>query len=337
MSEATPAVAVEQDPFQGQEPSFEEFSEFRATGKVPERFKPAETAPPAASQEEAKPVEDKGTSEAEQEAKPERAEDGKFKAKETKEPLFTPEQQKAFDKAFARREAKLRREFEEQLAAKTSSNTQGAAPAKEPTKEAASTEPQPPEIPDITTFAGTAEEFQKALKDYPAQLAAYLEAKRTHEESQKSLAKRLAESEANARKSHADFQEQFDSLIADVESGEEPKLPQHVLKALAEDTDDPHSVSYYLATNREEYRRLAELTPNQALKEVLKLEFKLQREKEAAKAPAQEPKPRQTSAPAPPEPVGARATAKAFDVSDESMSADEWAKKRNEQVFGRRR
>lgn len=339
MSEATPAVAEVHDPFNGQSPSFEEFSKFRETGEVPERFKPAAPEPkPAATEQEAKPAEDKGTSEAEQEQKQEREQDGKFKAKD-KEPLFSADQQKAFDRAFAKREAKLRREFEEQIAAlKTSSTTQATAPAKEPTKEAATTEPQPPEIPDITTFPGSAEEFQKALKEYPAKLAAYLKAQSEHEASVKSLQKRLADSEAAARKEHADFQDQFDGLVADVESGEEPKLPQEVLKAIAEETDDPHGITYHLAANRDEYRRLAELTPNQALKEVLKLEFKLQREKEAAKAkPAQEPKPRQTSAPAPPEPVGARATAKAFDVNDESLSADEWAKKRNELVFGKRR
>jgi hypothetical protein len=35
---------------------------------------------------------------------------------EDRRPLFTPEQQKAFDRAFARREAKLRREHEAKLA-----------------------------------------------------------------------------------------------------------------------------------------------------------------------------------------------------------------------------
>ncbi|MGB9072734.1 MAG: hypothetical protein WCC22_08680 [Terriglobales bacterium] len=45
----------------------------------------------------------------------------------------------------------------------------------------------------------------------------------------------------------------------------------------------------------------------------------------------------QTRAPAPPEPVGARATATAFDVSDEKISADEWARQRNEQLAKRRR
>ena len=338
MSDATQTVAVEQDPFQGHEPTFEEFSQFRATGEVPERFKPAATEQKSeAPKEEAKTAEVTEPSKSEQEQKQEREQDGKFKAKD-KEPLFSAEQQKAFDRAFAKREAKLRREFEEQFAAlKTSSSTQDAAPAKEPTKEAATTEPQPPEIPDITTFAGSAEEFQKALKEYPAKLAAYLKAQAQHEESTKSLQKRLADSEAAARKEHADFQEQFDALVADKENGDEPELPQPVLKALAEDTEDPHALTYYLATHRDEYRRLAELQPAQALKEVLKLEFKLQREKDSAKEkPAQEPKPRQTSAPAPPEPVGARVTAKAFDVSDESLSADEWARKRNEQVYKRR-
>lgn len=335
MAKETTAVVTEQDPFQGQEPTFEEFSKFRESGDVPERFKPVTAEPevtPVADQK-AETAEGKEPSQAEQEKQQERDEAGKFKAKDEKEPLFTPEQQKAFDKAFARREAKLRREFDEKIAAKTSSTTQGAAPANEPTKEAANSEPQAPEIPDITTFQGTTEEFQKALKEYPAKLAAYLEVKRSHEETAKSIQKKLADSEARMVKQHPEFKQQFDELIEDVKSGEEPQLPQHVLKAIAEDTDDPHAITFHLAINREEYRRLAELNPTQALKEVLKLELKLQQE--TTKAPAQEPKPRQTSAPPPPEPVGARVTAKAFDVNDESMSPEEWAKQRNRQVHKR--
>lgn len=332
MSEATQTVAVEQDPFNGQEPTFEEFSEFRKSGTVPERFKPAEQPPAATPEGEAKPAEEKGASEAEQE-KQKADENGKVKAKDDKEPLFTPDQQKAFDKAFARREAKLRREYDERIAALESQKSQGAAPAKEPTKEAASSEPQAPELPDITTFQGTAEEFQKALKEYPAKFAAYLDAKRQAEESQKSLQKRLADSEKRVKQDHPDFQEQFDTLVSDVESGTEPALPPYILKSIAEDAEDPHALTYHLAMNRDEYRRLAELPANQAVKEVLKLEFKLQ---QAKAAPAQEPKPRQTSAPPPPEPVATRSAAKGFDVTDETLSADEWAKKRNEQVFKRR-
>jgi hypothetical protein len=335
MSEVAPTVVAETDPFNGIEPSFEEFSSYRETGKVPERFaataepKKEEVKAPPAAPGEAKTAEGQEPSPEEQEKlAQERDESGKFKAKE-KEPLFTADQQKAFDKAFARREAKLRREFEEQIAAVKSSTTQGTAPAKEPTKEAASSEPAPPELPDITTFQGTTEEFQKLTKEYPAKLAAYLEAKRHIEESNKSLQKKLADSEAKVLQKHPEFKQQFAELIEDVKSGEEPALPQHVLKAIAEDADDPHAITFYLATNREEYRRFAELNPVQAIKEVLRLEMKFQKE---ASAPAQEVKPRQTSAPAPPEPVTARLTAKAFDANDESLSADEWAVKRWEQV-----
>lgn len=47
-------------------------------------------------------------------------------------------------------------------------------------------------------------------------------------------------------------------------------------------------------------------------------------------------KPRLTKAPTPPSPVGARATATAFDVNDEQSDPEEWARLRNEQVAKRR-
>jgi hypothetical protein len=40
--------------------------------------------------------------------------------------------------------------------------------------------------------------------------------------------------------------------------------------------------------------------------------------------------------PKPPEPVGARATASAFDVSDENSDPEVWARERNKQVAARR-
>lgn len=336
------AVAIEVDPFNGQEPSFAEFSEFRKTGTVPPRFtaapevktdeKPEVKTSEAPPKEEAKTAEAKEASETEQE-KQERDEQGKFKAKE-KEPLFSADQQKAFDRAFAKREAKLRREFDEQIAAQKSSSAQVTAPAKEPEK-AASSEPAAPELPDITTFDGTAEQFQAALKEYPAKLKAYLDATRQYEEGVKTIQKKLSDSEAGVQKVHPEYKQSYSDLLADVESGDEPGLPHHVLRAIVEDADDPHQITFHLAENREEYRRFAQLNPVQAVREVLRLELKLQGEKPTAPKPAQEPKPRQTSAPAPPEPVGARATAKAFDANDESLSADDWAKKRWEQVHKR--
>jgi hypothetical protein len=349
---ATPVVPVEApDPFQGQEPTFEEFSEYRKDGKLPERFESAAAAP---KKENQTPTAKAGSSEGEQPSeteqekqereKQERDDKGKFKAGEKKtsdDPLFTPEQQKAFDNAFRKREAKLRREFEQRYAARTSENTQDTPPAKAAAAAAettdASGEPKPPTPPNLTTWTGTVEQYDRALGEFPAKLKAFYDAQRQQEQQTAVLQDRLATSEKATLKAHPDYKETFDALAAEIRAGDEDPLPPHVLRAIAEESEDPHGLTYHLAKNREEYQRLASITnPVEALRQVLRLEAKLQTSGDnAASAPDKNAKPK-TAAPAPPEPVGARATATAFDVTDEKLSPDEWAAQRNAQLAKKR-
>ena len=318
------------DPFQGEEVSFEEFSKYREDGTLPERFKtedkkedvketPAEKSETVDGKEPPK--------EAEQDKEAERDERGKFKAKE-KTAEFTPEQQEAFDRAFRKREAKLRREYEARIAELTSKQP-GTAPDKPETKPDAP--PKRPELPKLSEYKGTIEEFEKETADYPARLQAFLDAERQHNEKVTSLQKRLAESEAKTKKTHPDYEDEFVALQKDIAIQDEPALPGHVIQAIAEQSDDPHALTYYLAKNREEFRRFAALAPEQTLREVLKLDFKLT---QSPPAPDKEPAPPK---PKPPAPVGARATATGFDVNDESIDADTWARQRNEQLAKRGR
>lgn len=315
------------DPFKGEQPGFEEYSKYRETGELPERFKAADQTVAPAAPKEGETVEGKEPSETEQEKiERERDEKGKFKAKsEEKDPLFTPEQQKAFDKAFAKREAKLRREYETRYATQTSSSPQGTAPAKEP-ETVATGEPQKPELPKLSTYKGTVEEYEKELGEYPAKLEAFYQAQRKVQERAASVEKRMADSQAKTQKAHPDYMDEYQALVNDILSNDEPKMPNHVLNAIMSESEDPHELTYHLAKNREEFRRFASLSPEQTLREVLKLDFKIAT---APPAPVQaEPKRK----PAPPEPVGARASSSAFDVNDEKIDADEWARQRNEQL-----
>lgn len=302
------------DPFKGEEPSFKEFSDWRDTGELPERFK----EPPAAAEKpaEIEPVKESGETEQE---KQERDDKGKF----SKKVEFTPEQQEAFDRAFRKREAKLRREFEQQYAAKTSvvQPTAGEKP-----ETAAPTRPEPPKL---STYKGTIEEFEKELAEYPAKLQAFHDATSQQQQKRQSIEKKLSSSESKTVKAHPDYKDEFQSLADDIKNNDEPALPPHVLQAIAEESEDPHGLTYYLAKNREEHRRLAELSPAAALREVLKLDLKIAAEPAPAKV---EPKVK----PKPPEPVGGRQVTSAFDVSDESMDSDEWARKRNKQLADRR-
>jgi hypothetical protein len=323
MSEVTaPVEAV--DPFQGGEPSFAEFSKYRQDGTIPERFKaktdekPEEA--PAQPEEAAKPQtgEEPVT---EQEKAKERDDKGKF----TKKVEFSTEQQEVFDREFRKREAKIRREFEQKYAAQPS-EVQPTAGEKQ-TSAAESTEPKRPEPPDISTYSGTLEEFNAELKAYPAKLQAFLDAKHEYTQRVQSVQQKLAKTETEAYKAHPDYKEEFEALVADINADTEPKMPAHVMQAIQNEADDPHEITYHLAKNREEYRKFASLSPEAAAREVIRLDTRLSFAKSAPAPVKEAPKPK----PKPPEPVGTRQSTSAFDVNDESLSADEWARQRTEQ------
>ena len=180
------------------------------------------------------------------------------------------------------------------------------------------------------------EEYDKEVAEYPEKLRAFLDAQRQVSEQAKSFKERLEKSEKAAKKAHPDYEEEFSKLQTEIQAGEEIGLPPHVLKAIAEDADDPHELTYHLITNRDEWQRFTNLSPKDALREVLKLEAKLQVTKDAPKEPAPKPKKAETKAPPPPDPVGARPVVAAFDVNDEKLSADEWLEKRNAQLAKKR-
>jgi hypothetical protein len=298
-------------------------------GKEPTVEVKAEEAPAPVKDEAKSPEGEEPSKEAEQEKKgPDRDEQGKFKAKEAKIE-FSPEQQAAFDKAFSRREAKLRREYEARIA--EISTTKGTEPVKTETSTAA---PKRPELPKLLEYKGTIEEFDKEVSEYPAKLAAYLDSERQQKEHASSIQKRINESEAKALKAHSDYKEVYEALTEDVKSKDEPELPQHVIKAIAEESEDPYELTYYLAKNRDEFRRFAELRPNQVLREVVKLDTRLALQAQAPPAPVKEAKP---AKPAPPAPVGARAATSGFDVNDDSLTPDEWRRQREKQLYGRSR
>jgi hypothetical protein len=131
----------------------------------------------------------------------------------------------------------------------------------------------------------------------------------------------------------------IDPALADVKIGFQtaiehlgvPPIAIDVLGHYLSDLPNPYEVLKALGQAPDAIASLAALHPEGMRRAVQQLSRELSQEKQ------QGPKKQTTQAPAPIEPVGARATAKAFDANDESLSADEWQKKRNEQVYGRRK
>ena len=118
-------------------------------------------------------------------------------------------------------------------------------------------------------------------------------------------------------------------------------------KKAVDDGTDPHAVDYLgvvisgvenssdvlltLGRNPEAIAMFSRLPIESMPSAVLALSQQLAGQKASAQVtPPKPPKP------APPSPVGARATNSAFDVTDDSMDADTWAKLRNEQLAAKR-
>lgn len=81
-------------------------------------------------------------------------------------------------------------------------------------------------------------------------------------------------------------------------------------------------VVYYLGTHPRETMALARMPSHEASRELINISHNVIR---------QTPEKRQTQAPKPPTPVGG-SSSRAFDVNDESLSEDEWMRKRNAQL-----
>jgi hypothetical protein len=162
--------------------------------------------------------------EQEKEAK-ERDEKGKF----AKKVEFSTEQQEVFDREFRKREAKIRREFEQKYAAKHS-EVQPTAGEKQTY---CRRRPNPSDLSPQTSrlMSGTLEELQCRTESLSSETASLLGRKeRIHAARPKRAEESGKETEVQARKAHPDYKEEFESLAADIQSDAEPKLPNHVLR-----------------------------------------------------------------------------------------------------------
>jgi hypothetical protein len=103
-----------------------------------------------------------------------------------------------------------------------------------------------------------------------------------------------------------------------------PSLPvsEVMLNALAE-SDIGHDILYHLGKNPSESARIAGLSPFGQVREIGKIEARLGM-----------PRLSTTNAPAPIKPVGSRGPVVTDWVNDESISASEWIKRRNKQLYG---
>jgi len=317
MPEETQAVsspAEVEDVFRGQEVSLSEFSKYRQDGELPARFKPTAESEPADTPEETAPEGDEPESEPESEPD------------ETQEPP-----QKGAEKRIKQLLAK-NKELEAKLAGK-----QDAKPESSPAPEARTKPTAEDKTKDGTPKYGTYEDFVEDLADWKAEQR-WETAKReqAQQEAQKALQSKL--DEARARYDDAD-----DVIFPANQAIQKAKMPQ-VVKEVFGQSDVFIDLCYVVGSDPEELAKfisLAQANPRAAIGKVFEYERGIREELSKSSTPRDDkgkfvtPEAKKTSAPKPPSPVGG-ASSRAFDVSDESLSAEQWALKRNQELAKKR-
>jgi hypothetical protein len=306
------------DPFNGQSPTLHEFNSYRNTGEVPARFAPAEEAEPAPATEE--PAEGE---------EPENA------------PETAPEDDQEMPEGIGN---KARRRFEKLLAEnKALKAAQQAKPdattVPSPAPQAAQIAPTRPEpAVNDTNEDGTLKYAD--YSDYVKALGRWSAEQTLHEAHQREVQQKqiiqVQESVEDARKRYGS---EFDSVIEPTAAAimGDKTIPIQVKQMLSESDVLPELV-YTIGTDQKtmkELERLSRVNPSQAIRYIATLEAGIRLELASEPNADATPEPKKTNAPKPPTPVNG-ASSRAFDVSDESLSADDWARKRNQQLSSRR-
>jgi hypothetical protein len=173
----------------------------------------------------------------------------------------------------------------------------------------------PPEFPDENAGDG-AEGGENAIREEPL-TPEQIKHNEAHEEMHTRLLARLEAPEVKKLTTAMEYAVQRGATAYYFDT----------LGHVAADFDNREAVLFHLGENPEKLASYSFLSPER-LKSVIRT---LSQQLGAQQKPTAPPKPK------PPDPVGARASSSAFDVNDESVDADTWARQRNEQVSKRGR
>jgi hypothetical protein len=331
MADQTAAASspAEVDVFNGQQPTMAEYSQYRDSGELPERFK-VETADPAPA-DAPKEVEAEGE---EPETEPE------------SDPVEAQEQPQKGSAA----EKRIK-----QLLAKTKELERKLADAAKPTQSDSSTAQAPQQPQNYQQYRQAfkpslfIEEFGKknpeaTYEDANAAMADHLYEVRKHFdgiETRIAAERQALEAKVGElRNVYENYDEIKDAFLSKVLSPTgAPLIPIDVLGAI-NDSDEVANLLYTIGGDEKtlnDFIALAQRNPRAAIKKVGWFEGQIAETLANAKETpvrgndgkfTKAPEKQQTSAPKPPSPVSG-GSSRAFDVNDESLSADEWMRKRN--------
>lgn len=307
--------------------SIEEFTRYRQN---PEKFKTADTADstPADMPEE---TEQSRADEAESapESDPE----------ETQEP---PHKVSGAERRIKQLLAE-KKDLQRQLEAATSQDVKAESSPAKATQQTASPQAQfytrPKPTVDDRNQDGTSkfaayEDFVEDLADWKAEQRLFAAQRDAVAQAE---AKKLEAKVEEARGRHENFDEVKDALLAKlIGSDARPLVPVDVL-AMMNDSDYMADLVYTIGSDEQEaaqFVKMAKTNPHQAVRYIAKVEALIEDELSKSAEPNGKAPERQTKAPKPPSPVGG-SSSRAFDVSDESLSPEEWMRKRNSDLARR--
>ena len=328
-TQAASSPAETEDVFHGETPTLEEFNHYRSSGEVPARFKPAESAASAtadAPEQTADPAEDENPEHA-PESDPEKAQEPPAK------PISPAE--KRIKQLLAEK-----KELERKLAAQAPTDVK-------------------PESSTAPAAQKPAQNFQEWFDKFDEQkyinedaaahpnlsyerlaIRAQLHVTETREQF---LRAEQADQQALAaiRSKMDEVTERYPDAVDVIHSAADTihnaPIPPGV-KQLIEDSDVYLDLCYVAGGDPNELQKfiaLAQKNPRAAIGKVFEYERGI-REALAKNGNAETaPEKKRTQAPPPPTPVGGTSP-RGFDVNDDSLSADEWFKKRNAQLEKRR-
>lgn len=325
------------DVFNGENVSFEEFSKFRSSGEVPERFKPAETKTEAATVQE----QDQNQSEGEQ------SESGSESESE--------EQQQQEPKGKKRPTAEDRIA---QLEATIEKIRRGAGIERK-TEPAPVTEPEPSQPQNFAEWekAFSPEKWiEQYGKDHPdasyeranaAMFSHMLNVREQFRDAEQRLSAQRKELDDKVNEARARYGEHYDDVmkptVAEIVND---KGINDQIKSLIGGSKVLADLIFTIgddAQAKADFIHMARTNPNEAIRYIVEIERGIieelagqgketPRDEETGKFTAKEtPAKPKTSAPKPPVPVTG-ASSGAFDVSDESLSPEQWMRQRNEQL-----
>lgn len=299
----TQAESSTADVFNGGTPTLAEYEKYRQEGEIPERFKSEEADSTTADTPE-ETVEPEAEAETEPESEPD----------ETQEPKPSSAAEKRIKQLLAKN-----KDLERRLQ---------ATPAPQPQAQAANrTKPTPDgKGPDGKPYA-TYEDYVEDLSDWKVEQRLDTEKRQqTEARGREAIQKKLDESRTR-------YKDADEVIFPTAEALQKSRIPAVVTQVIG-DSDLFTDICYVLGEDPAELSKfiaLAKSNPREALAKVFEYERGI-REELSGSAPA----PRKTSAPKPPSTVRG-SSSRAFDASDESLSAEEWARKRTTQLNLRRK